>query len=545
MLIKDKYYLGLHVVTAILLLLCPTIYYIKLNQYPVSQLEILWLLMIIVGLGSVSGVLSYFLNWALRTIFITFLVMFSLSFFPEFHSQWPMTIGFLVVLTLVILLGRFIMGLLFLVASVFLGAVLIFPVGNIQTEPTLKEFPTFPIEKTGTKNLRPVLHILLDEHIGIDGIPLEMAGATKLKQSLQDFYVKNNFHLYTKAYSHYSRSYNAVPNILNFFPRSLDNIYFQGEHLHNVLSENAYFHYLSDLGYNLRVYQSSYIDFCHLPDIHLQSCYTYPAASIQYIATLPIPVMQKLSYLSRGFLLTSYLYEILLRGYEDQLRDLADRFHYELKHWPWYHAHTSTLASMSVFSELAADLQKDIGGTFFFAHIILPHSPYVFDEHCHVNPNVNEWDLHTYLGDELNTIESRQKRYTHYLPQVACVQKNMAILFQQMKKLGIYDDTTIVIHSDHGSRIMLNGPFEVNQDKLTLQDFNDGFSALFAIKSPNYKPGVSQKQLAVDYLLARFVERLTGNALPLKERESYIFLSPQEAKSQGLMLEMPLNKFLS
>lgn len=524
----------------IILLLCPTVYYIKLNQYPINQPEILWLLVSMGILGALLGALIHYLSWSLRTIVITALVMSCLSFFPEFHSKWPMTLGFLVSLILVMLLHRFIGVILLVMGVALLGTTMTFSVGSIQTDPTLQAFSV----GHERQELKPVIHILLDEHIGIDGIPMEIDGASAIKKSLKNFYTSHGFHLYAKAYSHYSRSYNAVPNILNFFPRSLDNIYFQGSKMYNVLSENAYFHRLSDMGYHLRIYQSSYIDFCHLSDVNFKSCYTYPATSIKYLAALSIPTEQKLLYIGRSFLLTSYLYEILLKGYEDQLRQLASHFNYSLGHWPWYHSHTSTLGSRQVFPALIADLKKGSGGTAFFAHLILPHSPYIFDENCQVNPKVSEWELHTYIGDEINTVESRKQRYQRYLPQVGCVQKTMAQFFQQLKNMGIYQDAMIVVHSDHGSRIMVNGPFKDNQNRLTKQDFNDGFSTLFAIKAPGYEPGLSQKQLAADYLLARFVERITGEGLPLKERESYVFLSPKEAKSQHLMTEMPLDKFI-
>ena len=60
----------------------------------------------------------------------------------------------------------------------------------------------------------------------------------------------------------------------------------------------------------------------------------------------------------------------------------------------------------------------------------------------------------------------------------------MGRLFEQMRKLGLYDEATIVVHGDHGSRISLHSPSYLNRDNLTPEDYRDIYSVLFAIKQP-------------------------------------------------------------
>ena len=51
--------------------------------------------------------------------------------------------------------------------------------------------------------LPPVVHILLDEHIGIEGLGGD-AAADAMKERLRSFYVNNGFRLFGGAYSEVS-----------------------------------------------------------------------------------------------------------------------------------------------------------------------------------------------------------------------------------------------------------------------------------------------------------------------------------------------------
>lgn len=85
--------------------------------------------------------------------------------------------------------------------------------------------------------------------------------------------------------------------------------------------------------------------------------------------------------------------------------------------------------SARLFRELVADIEKTPPrGQYVFIHMILPHGPEVLDEDGH------------YVGRERGT----------RIGQVLFANKLIGELVAQLKRLGRYDDSLIVVHSDHG-----------------------------------------------------------------------------------------------
>jgi hypothetical protein len=70
-----------------------------------------------------------------------------------------------------------------------------------------------------------------------------------------------------------------------------------------------------------------------------------------------------------------------------------------------------------------------------------------------------------------------------------------------MKSAGLFADALIIVHGDHGSRIFRVEPRARNKGKLTRQDLLDGFSTLFAVRSPATDAGLSERIAPVSRLL--------------------------------------------
>ncbi|HET9447236.1 MAG TPA: hypothetical protein VFO35_13290, partial [Steroidobacteraceae bacterium] len=116
-------------------------------------------------------------------------------------------------------------------------------------------------ERTATAssgNAEPplLIHLLLDEHIGVEGLPPEIAGTRALRQELIDFYTSRGFRLFGGAYSQYANTYNSIANLLNFSSREVSHPYLlHGDEAEWDLKEAAYFQLLQQRGYRLHVYQ--------------------------------------------------------------------------------------------------------------------------------------------------------------------------------------------------------------------------------------------------------------------------------------------------
>ena len=92
-----------------------------------------------------------------------------------------------------------------------------------------------------------------------------------------------------------------------------------------------------------------------------------------------------------------------------------------------------------------------------FAHILVPHEPYAFNEEC-------EYD--GIRGTNYNFMSIDQKRSQHNMERT-CVAYYLDYFFNTLKKKKIFNDLEITILSDHDSRI--------SKDKL-------GSSVIFATK---------------------------------------------------------------
>jgi arylsulfatase A-like enzyme len=154
----------------------------------------------------------------------------------------------------------------------------------------------------------------------------------------------------------------------------------------------------------------------------------------------------------------------------------------------------------------------------YFAHLLIPHYPYTVDSQCNIRRPVMSWlNRDTALADapnDSNTEESRSLRYDEYILQIRCVIKKLTELFQVIKAQGNLDDAIIIVHGDHGSRIVLVEPFARNERRLSRQDYYDGFSTLFAVHSPEITPGYDSQMVGLPRLLKHtVVEPLVSRSL--------------------------------
>lgn len=71
------------------------------------------------------------------------------------------------------------------------------------------------------KDLPPIIHLVFDEQIGVEGLPTDIAGGEDLRDELRRFYDDFGFTLFGRAYSEYARTNHSMIALLNGFD-SLD-----------------------------------------------------------------------------------------------------------------------------------------------------------------------------------------------------------------------------------------------------------------------------------------------------------------------------------
>lgn len=349
---------------------------------------------------------------------------------------------------------------------------------------------------------RPVIvHLILDEHAGLAGIPSDMPGGSELRESLKELYQSNGFRLFGNAISEYVSSKSSISGILNFAGGVQPELWYHGKRPY-VLATSAYFDLLQENGYDLSVHQSSYMDFCEeFPDM-VGRCHTYRYDGADWLKDAPMTDREKFLALFGMYMSRSKIFEAVSKLYARVSRALQP-LGLRLPALAAWDGSTASLASLAAFNAFIEEASQGPAGRVYFAHILLPHGPYAFDSNCRLRPEIFGWMGNTPLHSKSNTPESREIRYSRYFEQVKCVRSKIELLFSRMKAAGRFADATIIIHGDHGARIFQIEPKSRNAQSLDARDYLDSFSTLFAAKSPRLTPGYDKTWAPVSQLLGQ------------------------------------------
>ena len=369
---------------------------------------------------------------------------------------------------------------------------------------------------TATSDAPALLHLILDEHIGIEGLPEELPQTAAMRSDLKDFYLKRGFRLWGGAYSEYMHSTNAIPHILNF---GAEQPWLPEYKQAGVsLRRNAYFARLEALGYQLRVYQSDYVNYCESPSIN--SCNEYRVDDLLPVADAPLPVHEKAAVILYGLVSLSDLGVGLGRFY-DMLAIILSWKGIDL---PLLsidaNKRTSTLSALVAFDRLVADLRRAKPGEAYFAHLLLPHYPYVTDAACAIKRR-NEWMVRT-------SFEARwEDRNLAYFDQLRCTMTKVDQALQALARSPAGRNSVVVIHGDHGSRITRRDPVAENMQRgVDETDLVGSHSTLMAVRAPGVAPGYDVARRPVASLLGRLADSGFG------ERDA----GPEPASEPSVMI---------
>lgn len=355
---------------------------------------------------------------------------------------------------------------------------------------------------------RPNLYIFyLDEHSGLAGLSEAGAYPRQLADDLGKMYAKNGFVVYANAFSNYFNTFPSVYALLNGqVTGDLSKCDIDIDAKLNITSirQNKLFEMLRDEGYKINVYQSSYINYCHADKTQVQRCFTYRGSSLGYL-NLPefrFRLSEKYKVLLNN-LVYSYKSVVLYKIYHGLFRPDPNYGNFE----------TAPLVTDRVLREVKDDIKLNNENNVFFIHLLNPHYPYVFNADCTLKePSAWEKRYHTYLGKPENTDESQRRKYIPYSDQVRCLHQKLTSLFEGMSEERLFEEATIILFSDHGSRITILDPTIENFDKLPRNAYLHEFSAFLAVKNGGYDPArpvnqgeLVQKTAFVNYTVGNFL----------------------------------------
>ena len=341
------------------------------------------------------------------------------------------------------------------------------------------------------KPLPPVIHIILDEHIGLSGLPEGLAESDKARRAIESTY--KDFALYSRAYSRFAETKFSFTSLMNGDAGADVSDLIESSTYKFVLKENRWFDLLKAKGYAIKVYESAWYEMCG-PSAPVDACYSYSFFSPNAIQRTGLPLEARLRALAQ---------KLFIGRNALQMEPLV-----------------ATEALMRFRSDIAANPR----GVAYIVHLLLPHFGYLYGDDCTLL-DPSEWQREGYGDDERYSAAERQDMYRRYLNQVVCAETQMDDLFAQLKTIGVYDEATIIVHGDHGSRIGERPYIIAHPEMLTAQDLLDHYATLLAIKAPGIKPGMNNAPVA---LQAIFADTFLGGAIETAAPPNTVFMRVDE-----------------
>ena len=491
---------------AALLFAAPLVAFLTTNEYPLLSAEAGILLAACAAAGVVLGSAAA-LGMTAAALVLGAATALAIDFAYGAHFSKPAFVLVpLVCLGLAALLRRHYALVVAAAAFVFLATTMLIPstVARDLAQPGNAGQPA------GGNDGPVILHVVLDEHIGIDGLPHELPETAAFARWLTETYLQAGFRVYSGAYSEYFDTRNSIANLLNFSSDEGKWSHLaRGQERPYVLTDSAYFRHLASLGYRLHVYQSDHIELCRVPGVAYASCFHYLSNSIGAIDQTTLGTAERAQFIFNSFIATSkYLDKVRM-----VLRKLAGA------EWDRAVSRVGPLAVLPVMQRLERELRSASRGNAYFAHLLIPHYPYVLDASCRMRAEIEQWLYNTPAAkapDDAvqNSAGSRAERYLRYFDQIRCQQLLLNRLFDALKDAGAWDDAIVIVHGDHGSRIVRNMPVEANAARLTPGDIDDAYSTLFAVRKGGAQPGMARGARPLQELLGDTFDLPVGKFAP-------------------------------
>ncbi|MEE2998246.1 MAG: hypothetical protein VX700_13985 [Pseudomonadota bacterium] len=502
-------------VTPVLILLTPFFSFLKFQEYPILTAEVGFLFAIIILLGLVLGGVIRFGGRTGAAIVVATTIIIFLDVQFEVRLSY-LAAGGAVLLIASYFVSRAILPVIAVVAGVVLISTVLLPAQLKKPEIATAS------DKNIRKELPAIIHIVLDEHIGIEGIEARTELERKARANLKSLYKRNGFKLFGGAYSNYAETFNSLPNLLNSTLSETSYKFIgQGRDRLPALKHNAYFEGLAERGYKIRVYQSKYFNYCDDQNLPILSCESYNYTGLDNLDALTNDPTVKSRLILARFVNRSRIYGLARSIYQH----IAVGGFFALKRIE--NNNFAPLASYPFFEVLEKDLARDINGQVYFAHLLIPHRPFMFDAKCGLVLD------HPYDDMERNSSSWITEYTKAYYEQVACTAHRLQGLFDALNKSEDGKKATVIVHGDHGSRI---GPRDAkleNWPYFDAEQFRAYYSTLFAVRAPGIEAGYSDTLFSIGRLFDA-VKRHKGETLDLVQDNPHFVIVPSK---DGLRME--------
>jgi hypothetical protein len=509
------------------LLALPFLRMLLRDDYGFLHIEVAVAMALLVGAGALMALAARG-RFSFPALVVALSVLLSVNalqmdFLPGIRLRW-----------LVVGLAALLTGAILLLRHNFYVLLLIFQFGGIAVDvgtATLKHIPAPAISRASASHgPNHVVHLIFDEMIGLGSAPPECIKCGEAFARMQEVLKRGNFQVYPYAYSNYRGTRDSIPSILNGRLLKHTGEFIPPGKPKPFLRENRYFESYLKKGYTIRTYESDYL---------LYSAPEYPSVQGNRYQGNNLKALHlvRLGWLAR----MRQLFVIYLQAdgvwWGAWTRFLPEHFH--LSRLPMGPLVTQDIWPGQIFRDYRAATEN----TLFFAHLMMPHYPYVYTQEGFVR-DPREWK-HQELVFTDDRASEYWRQYELYGEQVYFLTSQLESFLQQLKATGSYDSATIIIHGDHGSRLrLLKASERWHREQLSAkpgfcppvsrydyvgqpeaQDLLNRFATFLAIKLPGMNsPEIIREPGSVLYFLQRtFQYRDASERDPGEINSVYLF----------------------
>jgi hypothetical protein len=332
----------------------------------------------------------------------------------------------------------------------------------------------------------PIVHLMLDSYMGLEGMSAEPAFAD-LRAETAELYRQDGFRIYRDAYSRHMNTANSVPYFLSFGNGPLANV--SQLDSRQRPARLAYFDRLAGQGYEISVFGADYLDLCTGQPVN--DCRQFNYSGLEALDRFPMTKVDRAKAIGTALASMS----LVVSAAHDGIALLAWRTNIARPMSMRDLRKTSTPKAALSLIDLKNELAHPEYGKVYFAHVLLPHEPYVFDADCSVQPR-SRWHTETDGA-------SRGVRLAGYAAQTRCMHRLLDDLADTLRQSPAGRKTVMIVQGDHGSRIVETRP-TTESPTAAARDFAMSYSTIFAIRAPGIEPGTIAGRASVDELLGDF-----------------------------------------
>ncbi len=481
------------------------------HSYPLFSAEagllLAGLALIAIFLGTLLLVAGPRISFIFSSLFVAIAIDLNMAItMKHFYLIWVVLAG----------VGYFAEKILLKVSLAAFGSVLLFQLVALTTGLGAVSEPDNEAQNRQSESGRsttrpPIVHIVLDSYLGLDGMAIGPAEHRKLRAEQANFYSERGFQVYPRAYSRHVKTMNSLPHLFSYGTAPLATTTRNVQYF--APDELRYFTDLDARGYRIDAVLAHYLDLCVAQK--MTRCRNFDRSALASMRGTELAASDRAKVLAFTLLqlgnMPSRAAEAIQLGANDIFGVDARR--------PYNRGKLLPLASLDRFDAFTADLANLQNGEVRFAHLLLPHDPYMLTADCRVKAESTWLDEHG-PGE----VAARELGYAE---QVRCLTSRIGRMLDTLERTPAGRSAIVILHGDHGSRITPIVPY-IDGPKLSDHDVLLSHSTFFAIRVPNEPAATITGTYALDELMGDFAARdFASGPRPIERQARYMLMDTE------------------